>query len=104
MECILATQYAKVPNFYMPTSMDTCTHVYTKRAKVGPLEPRFDGPYEILERLGKTSLKIKVGEFVNGQPRVEIRHWRSCQPSPFTPEHSAEKPKLGRPQNTTLQS
>ena len=99
----MQTSLHKNPMFYMPATAETCTHVYTKRAKVTPLGPRWDGPYEILERLGKTSLKLKVGEFVNGQPRTEVRHWRSCHPSPFTPEDSASRPTLGRPKNEEVE-
>ena len=87
----------KNPTIYMPKSTETCTHVWTKVQKPTPLGRRWDGPYKILERLGDTSLKIQVGEFASGQPRSEIRHWRSCQPADFEPEETAERSKLGSP-------
>ena len=93
------TNLQKQPPFYMPQTTQTATHVYTKVAKKTPLGPVYEGPYEILERLGDTSLKLRVGTYANGQPRVEIRHWNSCQPAKFTPEHSASKPNLGRPKS-----
>ena len=91
------TALHKHTNIYMPPATATCTHVWTKKEKRKPLDPVFDGPYRILERLGDTSLKIKVGEYVNGEPRTEIRHWRSCQPVPFEPQEDGQRPKLGRP-------
>ena len=94
------TALHKKTNIYMPPSTQTCTHVWTQRAKRGPLDPAYDGPYPIIERLGDTSLKIRVGWLNNGKPREEIRHWRSCQPVPYTPEESAERPALGRPRKS----
>ena len=85
------------PPVYMPDATQSCTHVYTKRAKVTPLSPRWDGPYEIIERMGNTSLKLKVGEYVNGTPRLETRHWNTC--FPYTPGADCEeatRPSLGR--------
>ena len=98
------TRLHKKPAIYMPPSTSTCTHVYTKVAKPTPLGKRWDGPYKIIERLGDTSLKIQVGDFTSGQPRTEIRHWRSCQPADFEPEESAARPKLGRPKKKEHES
>ena len=88
----------------MPASAEAANHVYVRRAKVTPLSPRADGPYPILERLGKSRLMVKTGEFVSGNPKTEVVHWRNCTPldlpSSATP---GERPKLGRPkkQQTT---
>ena len=49
-----------------PARAKEATHVYTKRAKVTPLGKKYDGPFQILQRLGKSCLKIKVGEYSNG--------------------------------------
>ena len=65
--------------------------------------PAFEGPCKILQRLGDTSLKLQVGTYANGVPRVEIRHWRSCQPAKFTPNTDAVRPTLGRPKNKDKQ-
>ena len=50
---------------YMPPATTTATHVYTKVAKHKPLEAKYKGPYKILDRLGKSCLRLKVGEFAN---------------------------------------
>ena len=81
----------------MPEITSTATHVYTKRQKPGPLDPLYDGPFPIVERLGDTSLKIQVGTYATGAPRIETRHWRSRQPAKFTPLADATRPTLGRP-------
>ena len=90
------TKFHRTPPFYMPESTRTCTHVWVKRAKKTPLGQDFDGPYEIVKRIGDTSLEVKVGEFVNGTAQTEIRHWHSCQPAP-PPEQPVSRPTLGRP-------
>ena len=90
------TALHKQTNIYLPPAAKEATHVWAKNTKSGPLEAKWDGPFKILERLGQTSLKIQVGEYVDGQPRVEIRHWRSCQPAP-APEIEVSRPALGRP-------
>ena len=96
--CIIIDLPRKIHSASYIAKAWTCSiHVWTKVQKPTPLGRRWDGPYKILERLGDTSLKIQVGEFASGQPRSEIRHWRSCQPADFEPEETAERPKLGRP-------
>ena len=94
------TALHKKTNVYMPPSTSKCTHVWTQRMKRGPLDPAYDGPYELVERLGETSIKVRVGYYNDGRPRDEIRHWRSCQPCLYTPEQSAARPPLGRPRKS----
>ena len=91
------TSLHKTVPVYMPPKAETCTHVYTKRAKQTPLGPRNDGPWEILERRGKSCLLLKMGDYVSGKPRTELRHWNSCSPADMEADTKvAEKPKLGR--------
>ena len=82
---------------YMPSQCLTATHVYTKKAKKTPLSPISDGPYEIVKRIGKSCLEIKVGEYKNGTDRTEIHHWRNCTPY-IAPDNcqDAVKAPLGR--------
>ena len=81
----------------MPDTTKTATHVMVKRAKPTPLGRRYDGPFEIKERLGESTLRIKVGDSTNGEGRTELRHWNSCYPVPpnFAGE-SAQRPTRGR--------
>ena len=82
---------------YMPPQTETCEKVWTKKAKCTPLGPRFEGPYPILQRLGKSCLQLKVGDYKDGTPRTEVRHWNTCSPAEVGPEtENATKPTLGR--------
>ena len=91
------TALRRSPRFYMPDKAKEATHVWVKKAKRTPLEPLFDGPYKIVEKLGDSSLRIKTGDLNNGKERIEIRHWNTCQPAVIAPgEEAAAKPPLGR--------
>ena len=85
---------------YWPAAAEKASHVYVEVAKKTPLGPNFDGPFEILERINDTSIRLKVGEYTNGQPRTEVRHWHSCQPYKFQPTEEVSRPTLGRPRKT----
>ena len=82
---------------YWPESVKTASHVYTRRGKVTPLGHNFDGPFRITERIGNSSLKVKVGEFTTGKDRIELHHWANCKPAAFldTPVE-AQRPIVGR--------
>ena len=92
-----ATSFKRTPAVYYPPTTQTATHVYLRRQKTTPLSPTSDGPYPITERLGKSSVKIKVGDYRNGTIREETHHWKNCHPM-ILPEDTipAVKPTLGR--------
>ena len=80
--------------------MATATHVFTKKGKTTPLGPIYEGPYPITERIGDSTLKIKVGTSAQGEPRIEMHHWSNCKPAAFTAEpRDAVKINRGRKQN-----
>ena len=87
--------HREIPD-YMPHSTMIAKRVYTKKAKKSPLSPIWEGPYPIIERIGKSCLKIKTAEYKNGEPRTEIRHWSTCYPAHPEDTQSAVKPTLGR--------
>ena len=91
------TTIRRHPAVYYPPTTATATHIYLRRQKTTPLSPRSDGPYRILERLGKSAINIKVGEFKSGQPRTEVHHWNNCTPY-VLPEDTVDATKtlLGR--------
>ena len=94
--------HRKIP-VYFPASAQNATHVYTKRAKLTPLGKKYDGPFLIQERLGKSCIKIVVGHYNNGKPRTEVRHWRSCWPQTLEEDTpTAARPKLGRPRTAPV--
>ena len=83
---------------FTPKEMEECTHVYTKVGKPSQLGSLYEGPYPIIQRIGKSVLKIKVGNWANGSPRHEITHWNNAWPAPPSDEPLvlAEKPRRGR--------
>ena len=60
------------------------THVRIKSAKPGPLGHAYEGPFKIVERQGKSCIKVKVGSYVNGEPKYEVQHWANCRPAVFS--------------------
>ena len=98
------TSIRRDPPVYYPPTTQTATHVYLRQHKTTPLSPISKGPYEIIERLGKSTIKIKVGSFKSGAPRTEVHHWKNCTPY-ILPEGavSAQKESLGRkPKSNTV--
>ena len=74
-----------------PSLLTKATHVYVKRGpQCGTLEPRYSGPYQVIEKLGKTC-KLQVG------PRMEVvsaDRLKSCE---GVPVEVAVPPRRGRP-------
>ena len=91
------TSIRRNPAVYYPPTTTTATHVYVRKAKHGPLEPIADGPFRVLDRIGKSAITIKVGQYKNGVMRTETHHWKNCHPI-ILPEDTidAERPVLGR--------
>ena len=61
--------------------LSKATHVYVRRGKTTLLGPTFDGPFEIIQRLGTSCVKIRVGSFTDSTPREENQHWSNCKVS-----------------------
>ena len=84
------------PHVHLPRDMQGATHVYVRRGKVAPLGPKFDGPWKINERTDHT-IKIRVGSYVNGEPRYELHHWNNAKVANFIDEPDLpQRPTLGR--------
>ena len=82
---------------HVPSNLDRVTHVRIRRHKQGPLQHVFEGPFEVVERIGKSCIRIRVGSFADGTPRYEVHHWENSKPAVVTPDmEPAEKKKLGR--------
>ena len=73
----------KVLPVHMPPSTETCTKVWTRRAKTTPLSPIWDGPYPIIRKLGKSCLEIQVGRV--GQMGRHGRHAHVRAPETTSP-------------------
>ena len=79
-----------------PSNLDQVTHVRLKRHKLGPLQYSYEGPFPILERVGKSCIKVQVGLFADGTPRVETHHWENAKPAVLADnQQPATKKKLG---------
>ena len=98
------TAHHGTPSVHVPADLDKVSHVYVRRGKMTPLGKNFDGPFPIIERLGTSSIKVKVGTYVNGTLRYETHHWNNCKISHFydTP-FEAERPTLGRKSKRPVQ-
>ena len=60
--------------------------------------PQFCGPFPIVERPSRTTVKIKVGLDVQGNARYEIRNWRDLKVAHLRPDtKDFLRPKRGRP-------
>ena len=90
------TAHHSTPPVYMPEEALTCTHVYVLKGKPAPLGPLYEGPFEIKQRIGKSSLIIHVGNWATGQPRHELQHWNNCIPYTAGNAKSAVKTTRGR--------
>ena len=80
---------------YVPQSAQNATHILMRKGKPTILGPVYEGPFEITQRIGKSCLKVRTGNWVNGTPRHELAHWNNCVPAPGT-LITAEKAKRGR--------
>ena len=86
---------------HMPENLQNVTHVLIKRAKPGPLGHQYEGPFEIVRRLGNTRLELRVGSEANGDPRLEIWNWENCKPAVLDtrlpPPAASRKPRGRKP-------
>ena len=89
---------------YLPKEAETATHVYMKIGKPKQLGPLYEGPYKIVQRIGKSCLKVFVGNWANGKPRHELTHWNNCYPAPVVPEVPVYKAKRGRKLNANAKT
>ena len=93
----IQTSSHREPTVHEPTNLDRVTHVRLKRHKLGPLQYSYEGPFPILERVGKSCIKVQVGLFADGTPRVETHHWENAKPAVLADDQQpATKKKLGR--------
>ena len=71
---------------YFPEAARVATRVMMKRGKPTQLGDIYEGPFPIIQRIGESCLKIRTGNWANGNPRHELTHWNSCYPVPLTAE------------------
>ena len=91
-------QTTKVQQELVPEPPLSVTHVYTKQHNTTGLQAPYCGPFPIVERPSRSTVKIKVGLTKSGEDRCELRHWRDLKVAHMgeaTPE--ASRPARGRP-------
>ena len=64
-----------VPNPPVAEPAKDMTHVYTRQHKRYGLDPGFKGPFPIVDRNSRSSVKIEVGRYADNSIRTEDRHW-----------------------------
>ena len=76
---------------------EKATHVYVKVHEPRGLNPRFEGPFEIVSRPSRTQLEVKIGAYANGEPRLSVYNWSSCKIAHLREDFvEGSRPKLGR--------
>ena len=84
----------------LPDIPEGVTHVYTRQHKKTGLQAAYEGPFKVHSRPTKSTFKIEVGLYRDGEPRYEIRHANDLK---IAHEDSlaapASRPALGRPPN-----
>ena len=74
------------------------THAYTLQHNTTGLDPSYRGPFEIVKRISRSTVRLKVGQYASGEMRTEDRHWGQLKavklPKTTIPD---SRPKLGRP-------
>ena len=91
------------PDLPLPGLPDNIKRVYTRQHKALGLQPVFAGPFDIVERLSKSTVKLLVGNKVNGEPIYETRHLNDLKiQEPDSLLQPIERPKRGRPKKTSM--
>ena len=82
-----------------PVNLENVTHVRLKRHKLGPLQHTYEGPFKIVERVGRSCIKVEVGLYADGTPRIETHHWENAKPAVLeeNQEPATKKNWVGNP-------
>ena len=76
---------------------ERATHVYVKVHEPRGLNPRFEGPFEIVSRPSRTQIEVKIGAYASGEPRLSVYNWSSCKIANLRDDFvEGARPKLGR--------
>ena len=96
---VQTAHHRQVPE-YWPASAAKATHVFLKKGKLTPLGATFEGPFEIVRKIGDSCMEVKVGLFRSGHPRIITAHWNNVRPAVLKPGTPlASRVPLGRPKS-----
>ena len=94
----LQTANRAKPENVLPSLPENVTRVYTKQHKASGFEASYAGPFEIVEKISKSTIKIQVGLKANGEPIYELRHLNDVKlEHPNSLVAPAIRPRKGRP-------
>ena len=97
LEARPALQTSSKPNKIDISNTDNVSHVYVKVEEPRGLNPRFEGPYEIVARPSRSQVQVRVGSYATGEPRLLTYHWSWCKPAHMREGADVgSRPKLGR--------
>ena len=92
------------PEEPLPGLPSSTTHVYTRQHKAQGLQVPYEGPFRIVGRPSRSTVKIEVGKFKSGEARYETRHINDIKAAhPLSLAAPAQRPTLGRPPQTSAQ-
>ena len=92
------TSRHKRPEPELPPIPSDVTHVYVRQHNATGLQVPYEGPFKINSWLSKSTVKLEVGLFKNGEKRFEIRHVNDLKLAhPDSLAAPAVRPRLGRP-------
>ena len=82
------------------THTEGARHVYVKVEDPAPLAPRFEGPYEIVDRPSRSTVTVRIGSFANGDPRLQTYNWNTLKIAHVREGATlGSRPALGRKPN-----
>ena len=90
------------PTTKFPTVPDGATHAFTRQHQTTGLQTPYEGPFLIVDRPSRSTIKLEVGVFKDGRKRYEIRHLDDIKfAHPDSLAAPIHRPKLGRPSVST---
>ena len=73
------------------------THVMVKQHKTLGLDPTWDGPFPVIEKISRSQIRIKIGLSKEGNIRSEVRRLHDVKPANMAEgAPDAERPRRGR--------
>ena len=97
---IVATQPSRhnPPQTALPGIPEGVTQAYTRQHQRTGLQAPFEGPFDIHSRPSRSTVKLKVGTFKDGEDRFEIRHVNDLKfAHPDSLAAPIQRPRRGRP-------
>ena len=97
---IIATQPSRhnPPQTALPGIPEGVTQAYTRQHQRTGLQAPFEGPFDIHSRPSRSTVKLKVGTFKDGEGRFEIRHVNDLKfAHPDSLAAPIQRPRRGRP-------